>query len=663
MVEQRARRQRWFVVLIVLALAFVLSGAGMNSASAQAPPEERFLPGEILVKFEPGTRGQTISDVHQRIGGRVEEVIRGIGVQVVGVPEGQEQRLVTLYERNPNVRYAEVNGLYYAFDHQKPNDPRVDDQWQYHNTGQTGGTSGADIYAFEAWHTILGNSSVPIAVLDTGTKATHEDLNNKVTKSKNFAICGDNYGYGGSPCAVDDKQGHGTHVAGSAAANTSNGLGVAGTCRDCSLYNVKVLDDSGSGAYSEIANGIIWAADEGAKVISMSLGGSTDSKAVRDAVNYAWGTKPDGSDSGKRAVIVAAAGNDGTTAKSYPGAYDNVIAVGATDHRDLKADYSNYGDWVDVAAPGSAILSTTIDSAKYGKKSGTSMATPHVAGVAGLVWSAFPGASNQQVREKIAASIEDKTVLAGTGSDWAKARINACKAVGGTCIREDKTAPTVTNVSPTDGATGVSRATNVTATFSEAMDPASLTTETVTLVKDGSTTPISAAVSYDEARKTATLDPSTGLEPSTKYTATVKGGTSGAKDQAGNPLAADKVWSFTAESSSSGDTIAPTVGSVTPANGATGVSRSTTVTATFSEAMDPATLTNSTVTLKNGSTTVSATVSYDAASKKVTLKPSATLSYQTKYTATVKGGTSGAKDQAGNPLAADKVWSFTTGWY
>jgi hypothetical protein len=114
---------------------------------------------------------------------------------------------------------------------------------------------------------------------------------------------------------------------------------------------------------------------------------------------------------------------------------------------------------------------------------------------------------------------------------------------------------------------------------------------------------------------------------------------------------------------STADTTAPTVSSVSPAGGATDVARATNVTATFSEAMDPATLTNSTVTLKAVTTTVTATVSYDAASKKVTLKPSTSLSRQTKYTATVKGGTSGAKDQADNPLAADKVWSFTTGWF
>jgi len=667
---------QWLILTLVLTLALLLS-ASQYSANAQAPrapgPPEEFVPGQILVGFEPGASGREVADAHRRNGSEAIRNIPRIDVQVVRVPRGQEQEFVERFLNTPNVRFAELDGIAEALDHPKPNDSKVGEQWQYNNTGQTGGTSGADMYAFEAWHTTLGSNSVPIAILDTGIKSTHEDLTNKVTKSKSFATCGSFYGWGGSTCAVDDKQGHGTHVAGSAAANTNNGLGVAGTCRDCPLFNVKVLDDNGSGAISGIANGIIWSADEGAKVISMSLGGSSGSQALEDAVNYAWGKKPDGSDSGKRAVIVAAAGNDGTTAKSYPGAYENVIAVGATDHKDAKASYSNYGDWVDVAAPGSAILSTTIDSAKYGTKSGTSMATPHVAGIAGLVWSKSglcAGTDNSCVRQEIEDSTKNRSVLTSgaSGANWADGRVDACKAVGGgdTCTRSttDTTAPTVSSVSPASGATNVSRATNVTATFSEAMNPDTLTTSTVTLVKDGTTTSIGATVSYDEASKKVTLDPSTDLEASTKYMATVKGGADGAKDQANNPLAANKVWSFTTESSSSsGDTTAPTVSSVTPANGATGVSRSTSVTATFSEAMDPATLTNSTVTLKAGTTTVTLTVSYDAASQKVTLKPSSSLSYQTKYTATVKGGTSGAKDQTGNALAADKVWSFTTGWF
>ncbi|MDP8952874.1 MAG: S8 family serine peptidase, partial [Actinomycetota bacterium] len=398
------------------------------------------------------------------------------------------------------------------------------------------------------------DSAVPIAVLDTGIFGDHEDLQGKVTKSINFT----------SSSTAGDVKGHGTHVAGSVGALTDNGIGGGGgTCPGCVLYNVKVLGDDGSGTSSGIANGITWSSDNGAKVINMSLGGSGFSETVRDAVNYAWG---------KGVVVVAAAGNNGSSDKFYPAAYPNAIAVGATDSKDQKASYSNYGSWVDVAAPGSNILSTVIDNPsttdvveKYARWNGTSMATPHVAGVAGLVWSKDSKSGlctdNLCVRTKIESSATDRTVLSATGPDWSKARINACSAV---CAPPDTTAPTVSGVSPADVATGVEGTANATATFSEDMDPSTLTTSTITVVKDdGTTTPVDAAVTYDAATKKATLDPSAELEAGAKYVATVK---TGVKDKAGNPLAADKTWSFTTASptASNPDTTAPTV--IAPSN-------------------------------------------------------------------------------------------------
>lgn len=224
----------------------------------------------------------------------------------------------------------------------------------------------------------------------------------------------------------------------------------------------------------------------------------------------------------------------------------------------------------------------------------------------------------------------------------------------------DTTAPTVSGTSPSDGATNIAINSNVSATFSEDMDPGTLTSSTVTLAPDGSTTPLDATVTYDAANKSVTLDPSANLGYSKKYKATVKGGSGGAKDKAGNPLATDRVWTFTTQPTP--DTTAPTVTSVSPSNGATSVVRTVTVKAKFSEQMDPATLNNSTVTLvPYGTTTpVSATVTYDAGTRTVSLKPSSTLASYTRYTATVKGGSAGAKDKAGNPLAANKVWSFRT---
>jgi thermitase len=267
------------------------------------------------------------------------------------------------------------------------------------------------IQAAEAWSVTTGSSDVKIAILDTGIDQNHEDLAAKIVANKNFT----------SSRSVDDKYGHGTHVAGIAAAITNNRKGVSGVGFNTSLMNVKVLGDNGSGYYSWIANGITWAANNGAKVINMSLGGSSSSTTLKSAVDYAWG---------KGCVIVAAAGNDNTSAPLYPAYYDNCIAVAATDQNDAKASFSNYGSWVDIAAPGVGIFSTLpnhnnrIGITNYGSLSGTSMATPHVAGVAALVFAAKSGWTNADVRAKIQTSVDPTT-----GFTTSIGRVNAFKAV------------------------------------------------------------------------------------------------------------------------------------------------------------------------------------------------------------------------------------------
>ncbi|HEX3036497.1 MAG TPA: S8 family serine peptidase, partial [Thermodesulfobacteriota bacterium] len=191
----------------------------------------------------------------------------------------------------------------------------------------------------------------------------------------------------------------------------------AGVGYNCVLMNGKVLNDSGSGSWSGIANGIIWAADNGAKVINMSLGGPSGSSTVQSAINYAWN---------KGVVIVAAAGNEGISSPSYPAYYSNVIAVAATDENDNIASFSNYGTWVDVAAPGVDILSAYIRyNPPYVFLSGTSMASPHVAGLAGLL--ASQGRNNINIR----AAIENTTDNIGLYpiANGQKGRINAHKAV------------------------------------------------------------------------------------------------------------------------------------------------------------------------------------------------------------------------------------------
>lgn len=224
-------------------------------------------------------------------------------------------------------------------------------------------------------------------------------------------------------------------------------------------------------------------------------------------------------------------------------------------------------------------------------------------------------------------------------------------------VEADTTAPTVDSISPSDGAAAVDVGVHPTATFSEPMDAATITSATVHLSGPGD--PVAATVAYDADTRVATLTPTSPLATSTTYTMTVEGGAGGAADEAGNPLAADTTWSFTTAAPPGPDTTPPTITAMTPANGATGVALNVAPTVTFSEPMDPATITTTTVQL-NGPGGVSATVAYDAATRRVTLTPASPLADSTTYTVVVKGRNKGVADTAGNTLAANASWSFTT---
>ena len=237
-----------------------------------------------------------------------------------------------------------------------PNDEYLGRQWGL-----------PDIKALESWEVTSGNPDVKIAILDSGIDIDHPDLASKVVVSVNFT---------NSP-TVYDILGHGTHVAGIAAAVTNNSIGIAGTGYNCNLMNVKVANDRGESSSSWLAQGIIWAADNGADVINLSLVGGRFCSTVRSAVNYAWN---------KGVVLVASAGNNRSSMPIFPAAFPNCIAVAATDENDSLAFFSNFGDWVDVAAPGTYIYSTMPNN-NYKYYSGTSMSAPFVSGLAGLLFT------------------------------------------------------------------------------------------------------------------------------------------------------------------------------------------------------------------------------------------------------------------------------------
>lgn len=371
--------------LVVSSLSATVLAAPLREARPPRPERLGYVADEILVKFHG------------------EQEFR-----VVKLPRLQSvEEAVREFTRRADVEYAEPNYIAYAF--MVPNDSYFYRQWGVDNPRDT------DIDAPEAWSVTTGSPTVKIAILDTGIDQDHEDLSEKIVANANFS----------NSTTFDDRYGHGTHVAGIASASTNNALGVAGVGYGSSLMNVKVLNDSGSGNYSWVAKGIKWAADNGAKVINLSLGGGQSSKTLEDAVNYAWS---------KGAVLTCAAGNSNDSSPTYPGFYEKCIAVAATDDNDLKADFSSYGDWVDVAAPGVDIFSTFPNESYYiGKEpnydygSGTSMAAPHVAGLAGLLWATTEyGTNNQTVRERIEQTADPVT---GTGNYWIWGRVNAANAV------------------------------------------------------------------------------------------------------------------------------------------------------------------------------------------------------------------------------------------
>lgn len=399
------------VVTWLVALCTVLAASAWNPALAQphaVSPKDHVrvdlkapaVPGQFIVKFKPGVAAAQRAAIVAEAGAKVVDRVAALDVEVLEFPAlsaksdpKAAESVVRALKMNPNVEYVEPNYIYHTADW-VPNDPAIPLQWAWEV-----------IEAYKAWEVTRGDPDTVIAIIDTGVQRNHPDLNGKIVAGYDFVD---------RDTSPDDGNGHGTHVAGTAAAETNNGTGGAGMCPECSIMPVRVLNNSGTGTLADVANGIIWAADNGAHVINLSLGGAMGSATLQNAVNYAW----------NRGVFLAcAAGNENTSAPSYPAYYSRCFAVGATTQNDTKAPFSNYGQWVEVGAPGVNIYSTWIGSS-YNTISGTSMATPHVAGLAGLL--ASMNLTNQEIWDRIVATADP---IPGTGTYWAAGRINAYRAV------------------------------------------------------------------------------------------------------------------------------------------------------------------------------------------------------------------------------------------
>jgi thermitase len=452
-------RTRLSHALLALLLA---SGA----APALAEVVMRSTPDEVLVAFRPGTPSAEKRAAHAQVHGHASGSVAQIGVTVVSVPAGTTTAALQVYRRNPNVLYAEPNyirPLVLPTEGAFPGVPNIfDEQWNLHNTGagidsyadpDTGAQvypmtrADADIDAPEAWDVSQGSPDVWVAVADSGVACHHGDLVGKcVHEEDHVTPTVDSYG---TPIPeLVDRIGHGTHVAGTIAMATDNGDGAAGVGWNVSVGSFKVCYAEvvlglvlGSNCEdADIASAIVAIADYGYHVVNMSFGGGP-SAVVQSAVEYA---------ASQGVVLVAAAGNHGNWERFYPAAYPDVLSVAATTPFDDRAQFSAFSidddqdpstsddDWVDVLAPGSPILSAAppemcanAEPQCFQYMEGTSMASPHASGVAGLVWSHLlatdpANADRVEVRRRIQDCADARGAMGQDMRVWSRyGRLNA----------------------------------------------------------------------------------------------------------------------------------------------------------------------------------------------------------------------------------------------
>ncbi len=460
------------LAVLILILMLLTQALPPGAAFAGDPPKgdptpnpltAEAVPDELIVGFKPTTSAAERDAAVSAQGSRTQSANDRFAFRVVRVPSGTARAAaIAGYLQDPAVRYAEPNYLYHAS--VEPTDPEYTNGslWGLKNTGQTvggqAGAAGADIDAVGAWATTTGSSTIVVGVVDSGVDYTHPDLaSNMWTAPTGWGVKGctaGTHGYRNDSAPIDcnplDNNGHGTHVAGTIGAKGNNGFGVVGVNWDVQIMALRFLNAAGSGSTADaidVLDYALQAKQQGInlRVLNNSWGGGPFSQALKDAI-AALNTAG--------ILFVAAAGNDNSNndvAASYPSGYalPNIVAVAATDNRDQLASFSNYGaTTVHLGAPGVDIYSTT--GTTYGFKSGTSMATPHVAGTAALVLAA-PGLATltvSQLRQRLIECGDPIAALHGTTSTGR--RLDAAKSIAG-CAP----AYTVALTPPTGGTTAV----------------------------------------------------------------------------------------------------------------------------------------------------------------------------------------------------------------
>jgi subtilisin family serine protease len=419
----------------------------------------KYKEGELLVKFKSGVVKTASTKVHQSIGASTLKRFQVVPeLELVQLPAGTSIKdAVTKYMSDPLVEYAEPNYIRKA-SATIPNDQFFSQQWALHNTGTfAGGFADADIDAIEAWDITTGSSQIIIAVLDTGIDFNHADLSGNICLS--WEECrGWNFVANNNP--MDDHY-HGTFVSGIIGAKTNNFIGIAGMMWNVKIMPVKFLDRDGEGTVADEIASIQYAISKGAKIINASYSGDAFSQAEYDAIAAA---------NAAGVLLMAAAGNGGDDdigdnndfIPQYPASYSlpNILAIAATDQNDRRASFSNFGlNTVHVAAPGVYILSTIptfFHPSGYFFLSGTSASTPHVSGLAGLLYTYYSHFTPAQIRGTILRYVDVLPTLSG----WIQTggRINGYRAISSLLVPTGLTAAAVSssqiNLSWTDNATG-----------------------------------------------------------------------------------------------------------------------------------------------------------------------------------------------------------------
>ena len=354
------------------------------------------VPGRLLAAPRPGIDVNLLTYTLKIHAAVVRKHWPQTAVLTLEVPEESSEAIRESLERTGLFEYVERDR--YAHTAEAPNDPGFLSEWHQFK-----------IQSPQAWSVTTGSPSVMVAVIDSGVFGTHPDLTSNLAPGWNFLQ---------SNSDTSDLQGHGTAVAGTIAAAGNNGIGVAGVTWQSHIMPLVVVDENDLAAYSDIAEAIRYAADQGVRVMNISLGGADSSATLQSAVDYAWD---------KGALIFAAAMNNVASTPSYPAACNHVMAVSATDTNDHLASFSNYGDWIAISAPGSSILTTT-NGGGYAYWFGTSFASPIAAGVAALSLSVNPSLTNAELVTILETSA-DRVGLPGFDPSFGWGRVNAFNAV------------------------------------------------------------------------------------------------------------------------------------------------------------------------------------------------------------------------------------------